>query len=91
LLRGRQAYDFDGIATGNELWFCYHYKSREMFAASREKVTPFVQTQLKVEKVVVTVFCTSTTLIISEGLPKGRKFNQYYFIFILLPELVKGY
>jgi hypothetical protein len=37
LLRGREAYDFDGIATDDESWFHYHYKSREKFAVSQEK------------------------------------------------------
>jgi hypothetical protein len=55
LLRGREAYDFDGIATGEESWFSHHYQSREKFAASREKVTPFVLTQLAVQKVMIIV------------------------------------
>jgi hypothetical protein len=52
-------------------------------------VTPFVRTQLVVQKVMVTVFFTSKRLIVCEALPKGRKFNQGYFISIVLPELVK--
>jgi hypothetical protein len=51
LLRRREAYDFDGIATGDESWFHYHWEPREMFAASREKVTLFVRTELGVQKV----------------------------------------
>jgi hypothetical protein len=60
-----------------------------MFAASRQKVTPFGRTQIAVQKVMVTVFFTSTTLIVSEALPKVRKFNQNHFISTVLPELVK--
>jgi hypothetical protein len=60
-----------------------------MFAVSREKVIPFVQTQPGVQKVLITVFFISTTLIGSEALPKGRKFNQDYFISTVLPELGK--
>jgi hypothetical protein len=78
LLRGREAYDFDGIATGDESWLHHHYELREMFAASREKVTPFIRTQVGVQKVLITVFFTSTTLIVNEALPKGKKFNQDY-------------
>jgi hypothetical protein len=37
LLPGREAYDFDGIATGDEPWFHYDYEPREKSAASREK------------------------------------------------------
>jgi hypothetical protein len=79
LLRGRKAYNFNGIATGDESWFHYHYEQGEMFAASREKRTPFVRTQLEVQKVMITVFFTSTTLIVSEALPNGGKFNQNFF------------
>jgi hypothetical protein len=61
-----------------------------MFAASQEKVTPFVRTWLGVHKGMITVFFTSTTLIVSEALPKGKKFNQDYFISTVFPELVKG-
>jgi hypothetical protein len=37
----------------------------------------------------VTVFFLSTMLIASEALPKDRKFNQDYFIFIVFLKLVK--
>jgi transposase len=37
LFRRREAHDFDGIATGKESWFHYHYEPREKFALSREK------------------------------------------------------
>jgi xanthosine utilization system XapX-like protein len=46
-----------------------------MFAASGEKVTPFIRTQLGGQKVKITVFFTSATLIVSGALPTGRKFN----------------
>jgi hypothetical protein len=60
-----------------------------MFAASREKATACVRTQLSVQKVMTTVFVTSTALTVSEPLPKGRKFNQDYFISTMLPEQVQ--
>jgi hypothetical protein len=37
----------------------------------------------------IIVFFTSTTLIVNEALPKGRKFHQDYFISAMPPELVK--
>jgi hypothetical protein len=40
----REMIGFDGIATGDELWFLYHYEFRVMFATSREKVFPYVLT-----------------------------------------------
>jgi hypothetical protein len=42
LLREREASDFGEIATGDEFWFQYHLELREMFAASREQVVPYV-------------------------------------------------
>jgi hypothetical protein len=36
LLPEREASDFHGIATGDELWFQHHYEAREMLAASQE-------------------------------------------------------
>jgi hypothetical protein len=86
LLPSREVYDFDGIATGDGSWFHCHYESREKFAASRENVTPFVRTQPAVQKVLTIVFFLSTTLIVSEALPTGRKFNQNDFISTVLPE-----
>jgi hypothetical protein len=55
LLPGRKAYAFDVIATGDESWFHYHCEPREKFAASRETLTPFVRTQLRVHKVLIIV------------------------------------
>jgi hypothetical protein len=75
LLCGREAYDSDGIATSDELWFHYHHDPGEKFAASRVKLTPFVWAQLAVQKVMVIVFFRSTTRIASEALPKARKFK----------------
>jgi hypothetical protein len=37
LLRGREADDFDGVATGDESRFHDHFEPRDMFAAWREK------------------------------------------------------
>jgi hypothetical protein len=67
-----------GLQAGEWPCFRYHYEPREMFAAWREKVTPFVRTQLGIQKVMITVFFASATLIVREALPKGTKFNQDY-------------
>jgi hypothetical protein len=58
-------------------------------AAFRRMMTSSVRTRLGVQKVMITVFLTSTTLIVNEALPKGRKFNQKNSISPVLPELVK--
>jgi hypothetical protein len=60
-----------------------------MIASPREKVTPFVRTQPGVQKIMITVFFTSTALIVSEAFPKGMKFNQDYFISTVLMGLTK--
>jgi histone-lysine N-methyltransferase SETMAR len=67
----------------------YQYEPCEMSAASREKVTPCVRVQSGVQKVVVTVFFTSTTLTVSETLPLSRKVNQDYFFSTVLPKLMQ--
>jgi hypothetical protein len=32
LLREREEVEFDGLVTGDESWFIYHYEPRAMFA-----------------------------------------------------------
>jgi histone-lysine N-methyltransferase SETMAR len=59
-----------------------------MFAASREQAISFVGLRCGFKRL-CSPFFTYTTLIVSETLRKGRKFNQYYFISTVLPELVK--
>jgi hypothetical protein len=89
LLPGREACTFDGIATGDESWFHYHWEPSEKFAASRETLTHFVRTQLVVQKVLIIVSFASTTLIVNEALPRVRKFNQIYFTSRVPTESVK--
>jgi hypothetical protein len=52
-------------------------------------VTPFVRTDLGVEKVMIIVIFTYATLTVSDALPKGRKFNQETLVSTVLPELVQ--
>jgi hypothetical protein len=35
-LREREPFDFNGITTGDESWFQYHYGPQEMFTPSRD-------------------------------------------------------
>jgi hypothetical protein len=89
IVAGTETHDFDRIPTGDESWFHYRYRPREMLTVSREKVTSFVRTEPAVQKVMITVFFTSTTPIVSEALLKGKKFNKDSFISTVLPELEK--
>jgi hypothetical protein len=50
LLQGRDADNFDGMATGYQSQFHGHDEWGEMFAASREKVTHFIRTELRFKK-----------------------------------------
>jgi histone-lysine N-methyltransferase SETMAR len=89
LLREREEVEFDGLVTGDESWFIDHSELRAMFAPAREKVPPYVQTQLGVQKVMIKVFFTTRMLSVLEPLLKGAKFNQDFFIDTVLPELVQ--
>jgi hypothetical protein len=75
LLRGREADDFVWIAVSDDSRFRYHHEPHKIFTALREKVISFARTQRGVQKVMVTVFFTSTALTVSEALLKGKKFN----------------
>jgi transposase len=88
LLREREEVEFDGLVTGDESWFIVHYEPRAMFAPAREKVPPYVRTQLGVQKVMITVFFTTRMLSVLEPLPKEVQFNQDFFIGAVLPGLV---
>jgi hypothetical protein len=61
-----------------------------MFAPSREHVVPYVRTKLGIQKVMITFFFTSIMLIVHKALPKGRKFNQNYFMSLVVPWLTKA-
>jgi histone-lysine N-methyltransferase SETMAR len=87
LLREQSAHNFNTIATGDESWFRYAYPARTMYAGSRSEVTPFVRSGISASKVMLTVFFTGTRLLVVDALPKGRKYNQEYFIEYILPLL----
>jgi hypothetical protein len=64
---------FDGIPTGDESWFQYLYEPWAMFAKSPHDVTPRTRPGIGVKS--------------TKDLPTGQKYNQDYFISVILPEL----
>jgi hypothetical protein len=80
-------HNFEGIATDDESWFQYSSYSDSMFAGSRESVVPRIRRDISRQKTMLTIFFTSTRLLVLETLPKGTKFNQDYFIDAIFPRL----
>jgi histone-lysine N-methyltransferase SETMAR len=78
---------FEGIATGDESWFQYSSYSDWIFAGSRESVVPRIRRDISRQKTMLTIFFTSTRLLVLEALPKGTEFNQDYFIGAIFPRL----
>jgi transposase len=58
-----------------------------MFATSAREVVPRTKENISAKKTMVTIFFTSTRLLVLNVLPKGTKFNQDYFIDTALPNL----
>jgi histone-lysine N-methyltransferase SETMAR len=87
ILHEAEENDFDGIATGDESWFRYHYPSSKMFARSPRDVIPRTRQGIGVKKTMITVFFTGRKLIVLDILPKGSRFNQLYFVDYIFPDL----
>jgi hypothetical protein len=80
-------HNFEGITTGNESWFLYTTYGDSLFATSAREVVPRSKQNISATKALVTIFFTSTGLLVLNFLPKGTKFNQDYFIDTVLPNL----
>jgi hypothetical protein len=78
---------FDGITTGEELWFHYLCESSAIFATSPGDVIPRTRKEIWMNKIMFTIFFTNWKLLIAECFPKGQKYNQCYFISDIPPEL----
>jgi hypothetical protein len=87
ILNDLEADSFDGITTGDQSWFHYLYESSVMFSKSPGDVTPRTRKEIGVRKTMFITFFTNRKLFITEYLLKGQKYNQYYFIRDILPEL----
>jgi hypothetical protein len=80
-------HNFEGITTGDESWFLYTTYGDSMFTASAREVVPRTRQNIYAMKTMVTIFFTSTRLLVLNFLPKGTKFNQDYFADTVLPNL----
>jgi transposase len=58
-----------------------------MLATSAREVVPRTKQNISAKKTMVTVFFTSTRLLLLNFLPEGTKFNQNYFVDTVLPNL----
>jgi hypothetical protein len=89
LLQQLQPFDFEGITTGDESWFMDEYESDSMFASSADMVLPRLRADFQVKKTAVTIFFTSTRLIVLSSLSQGQSFTQEYFISEIVPAFTK--
>jgi hypothetical protein len=80
-------HNFKGITTGDESWFLYTTYGDSMFATSAREVVSRTKQNISAKKTIITIFFTSTQLLVLNCLPKGTKFNQDYFIDTVLPNL----
>jgi hypothetical protein len=80
-------HNLQGITTGNKSWFLYTTYKNSMFATSPREVMSRTKQNISAKKTMVTIFFTSTRLLVLNILPKGTKVNQDYFIDTLLPNL----
>jgi hypothetical protein len=76
LLNQYSEIQFEGIATGDELWVCYQIESESMLAHRREKVIPRLRPGISIEKVMITVLFTVWQLTALDALSQGYKYDQ---------------
>jgi hypothetical protein len=65
------------------------YESDSMFASSADMVLPKLRTDFQVKKTTITVFFTSTRLIVLSSLSQGQSSTQEYFISEIVPAFTK--
>jgi hypothetical protein len=80
-------HNFEGIKTGDESWFLYTTYGDLTFATSAREVVPRAKQNISAMKTMVTIFFTSTRLLVLHFIPKGSKFNSDYFVDTVLPNL----
>jgi hypothetical protein len=64
LLQQLQPFGFEGIIKGDESWLRCEYESGSMFAPSAGMVLPRLRAGFQVKKTTITVFFTTTILIV---------------------------
>jgi hypothetical protein len=78
-------HNFEEIKTGNEWWFLYTTYGDSVFAILARKVVPRTKQNISAMKTMVTIFVTSTRLLVLNFFPEGTKFTQDYFIDTVVP------
>jgi hypothetical protein len=89
VLRKPEFINFSHVATGDESWFSYRYKSTHCYAKSREEVPPRTEIIIATKRAKVTLFFTGTKRLIVYILRLKKKFNQNHFLTSIAPELSK--
>jgi hypothetical protein len=87
ILQESETNPFDEIVTGAESWFQYLDSSLKMFAHSGSDVVPRTRQGLGTKKTMITLFFNGRKLIVLDVVPKGRKYNQRYFVHNIFPDL----
>lgn len=82
--------NFAHIITLDESWFYFRYQAKAMFAPSPEKVPPRISNKISSKKCMITIAFSGNRLYCLDGLPKGTKFNQDYFIENILSTIVEN-
>jgi hypothetical protein len=67
-----EADSFDGITTGDQIWFQYFYEPSAMLAKRPGDGIPRTKKEIGVKKTMFTIFFTNRKLLIAEYLPKVR-------------------
>jgi hypothetical protein len=80
-------HNFEGITRGDESWFLSPTYGDSMFATSAREMASMTKQNISAKKTMVTIFFTSTRLLVLNFLPKGTKFHQNDFIDTVLPHL----
>jgi hypothetical protein len=68
-------HNFEGITTGDQSWLLDTTYGDSMFATSGREVVPRTKQNTSAKKTMVTIFFTSTRLLVLDFLPKGGEFN----------------
>jgi hypothetical protein len=71
---------FQGIITGDELWFLYAHRYNHTYEASRPEVIPREGHTIGAKKIIIIVFFSGERLLVLEVLPQRKKFNQDCFL-----------
>jgi hypothetical protein len=69
LLEQHHGWNFNPVATKEELWFRSMYPAHPMCAQSTSQVTPFVRSGVEAFEVMITIFFTGTRLLVLDVLP----------------------